>query len=179
MVREARDRGATVFLSSHVLSEIQQAADTVAILRAGHVVTVSDVETLRQSAVRHVRVGFTHAPPESARASLAAIDGVSDVADAAVPNGAGATTPGGGGSAASAPQARGAVLTATITGPIDPFIKLIARYTVSELTVEEPDLEESVLRLYAAPDAPGGAEIGPTNPAGARHSTATSRRRAR
>src|SRR5690554_2489430 len=46
MVREAKNKGQTVFLSSHVLSEIQQAADSVAILNAGRIVTVSDVESL-------------------------------------------------------------------------------------------------------------------------------------
>ena len=173
MVREARGRGATVFLSSHVLSEIQQAADTVAILRAGRVVTVSDVESLRQSAVRHVRVGFPGAQPESARAALAALDGVSDVVDASV-----ATDAIGAAAASTAPTPRGATITATITGPIDPFIKLISRYTVSELTVEEPDLEESVLRLYAKPDTGATHDTG-TDAAHARHSTATRSRRAR
>jgi len=44
--------GQTVFLSSPVLSEIRQAADSVAFLRAGRAVSVSSVEELRRTAVR-------------------------------------------------------------------------------------------------------------------------------
>ncbi|SDN65407.1 ABC-type multidrug transport system, ATPase component [Cryobacterium flavum] len=56
LVREARDRGQTVFLSSHVISEIQQAADEVAILRGGSIVTINSVEELRATAIRHLRL---------------------------------------------------------------------------------------------------------------------------
>ena len=171
MVHEARDAGATVFLSSHVLSEIQQAADTVAILRSGRVVTVSSVESLRQSAVRHVRVGFASLSPRAAAASLAAIDGVAGVADAALSTDGAATA-----AASTPPQpvttTSSAVVTATITGPIDAFVKAIAHHTITELTVEEPDLEESVLRLYSAPDDEGNPESrAPGSLTRARHST--------
>jgi ABC-2 type transport system ATP-binding protein len=53
LVSEAREGGQTVFLSSHVISEIQQAADEVAILRDGRIVTIVSVEELRQTAIRH------------------------------------------------------------------------------------------------------------------------------
>jgi ABC-2 type transport system ATP-binding protein len=132
MVREARDAGQTVFLSSHVLSEIQQAADDVAILRQGRIVTVSSVDQLRQTAVRTVRAGFTGTSAADLRNALARIPNLTDLAvtDAAVPPG-GATE-----------------LTATVSGAIDAFVKAIARFTVADLAVEEPDLEESVLKLY-------------------------------
>ena len=45
----------------------------------------------------------------------------------------------------------------TVDGAIDPFIKVLARFEVRDLTVEEPDLEESVLRLYGASAANAGA----------------------
>src|SRR5690606_39331184 len=77
MLREAADNGQTVFLSSHVLSEIQQAADTVAILRGGRLVTVSDVESLRLTAIRHVRLAVTDATAQAVRESIAAVPGVS------------------------------------------------------------------------------------------------------
>lgn len=128
MVREARDNGQTVFLSSHVLSEIQQAADTVAILRAGRIVTVSDVATLRATALRRVAVTITDATAPALRAALARD-----------PQLAGLTIADG--DAVS--------LSGVVEGDIDPFVKAIAGFTVTDLRVEEPDLEESVIGLYA------------------------------
>jgi ABC-2 type transport system ATP-binding protein len=127
MIREARDSGQTVFLSSHVLSEIQQAADTVAILRAGRIVSVSDVESLRLTAIRRVRVGVADATAQAVHDAIAPLIGVTDLR---VTNG------------------DGAKVSATIEGDIDPFIKAVAAFHVNDLVVEEPDLEESVLRLY-------------------------------
>ena len=126
MVREARDAGQTVFLSSHVLSEIQQAADEVAILRDGRLVTVSDVDSLRLTAIRRVRVGIADATPDVIRRTL---EGVPHLTELTVD---------------------GERVSATIEGDVDPFVKTLARLTVRDLTVEEPDLEESVIRLYGA-----------------------------
>ncbi|MHA6669004.1 ABC transporter ATP-binding protein [Homoserinimonas sp. A447] len=137
MLREARAEGQTVFLSSHVLSEIQQAADTVAILRAGRVVSVSDVESLRLTAIRRVRVGVVDATAQAVHAAIAPLAGVTDLR---VTNGDGAR------------------VSATIEGDIDPFIKAVARFHVNDLVVEEPDLEESVLRLYGPTEEESGNE---------------------
>ena len=76
MVREARRNGQTVFLSSHVLSEIQQTADTVAILRDGRIIAVESVTGLRESAVRHVRFTASHTAAPDAVALLTAVPGI-------------------------------------------------------------------------------------------------------
>ncbi|WP_044443963.1 ABC transporter ATP-binding protein [Agreia bicolorata] len=128
MVREARNDGQTVFLSSHVLSEIQQAADEVALLRAGRIITVSTVDELRAAAVRHVRARFASTTPDAVRSSVA---GVASLSSLEVAGAQDVTT-----------------LTATVSGEIDAFVKAIARFTIVDLVVEEPDLEESVLTLY-------------------------------
>ncbi|GAA5144700.1 ABC transporter ATP-binding protein [Microbacterium pseudoresistens] len=125
MVREVREAGQTVLLSSHVLSEIQQAADEVAVLAAGRIVAEGDVASLRLGSIRRVRVRVDDADAAEVSAALTALAGVEGV-----------EAPGRG------------LLTATIEGAIDPFVKAISRFEVHELTVEEPDLEESVLRLY-------------------------------
>src|SRR5690606_21930353 len=79
MLREAAENGQTVFLSSHVLSESRQAADRVAILRGGPLVSVSDVESLRLTAIRHVRLGVTDATAQVIRDAIAAVPGVSEL----------------------------------------------------------------------------------------------------
>jgi ABC-2 type transport system ATP-binding protein len=127
MMREARANGQTVFLSSHVLSEIQQAADSVAILRAGRIVTVSDVESLRLTAIRRVRLGVADATVDVLRDAIAQVPGVTDL---------------------RVTDGDDARVTATIEGDIDPLVKTLSRFRVTDLVVEEPDLEESVLRLY-------------------------------
>ncbi len=133
LVREARDRGQTVFLSSHVLSEIQQAADAVAILRAGRVVSVSSVDDLRRTAIRRVSAEFTGVTAEEVSVALAGRPTLTNVV----------VTPA---------DAR-THLTATLTGDVDGFVKTIASFTVAELSIEEPDLEEHVLGMYGAVDA--------------------------
>jgi len=147
MVREAREAGQTVLLSSHVLSEIQQTADEVAVLAAGRIVARGDVASLRLGSMRHVHVLIGEGDVADVRAAFERIPGVEGLEI--------------GLRAGDAVQ-----LSATIEGAIDPFVKSLARYEVRELTVEEPDLEESVLRLY-----------GDSDRAAAEHATRRSRRR--
>ncbi|WP_309064958.1 ABC transporter ATP-binding protein [Microbacterium sp.] len=128
LVREARDAGQTVLLSSHVLSEIQQSADEVAVLASGRVVAEGDVASLRLGSIRRVRVRLAGADAGAARDRFTRVPGV-EALDVTPRDGA-------------------ALLAATIEGDIDPFVKAIAEYKVHDLVVEEPDLEESVLRLY-------------------------------
>jgi ABC-2 type transport system ATP-binding protein len=128
MVREAKNNGQTVFLSSHVLSEIQQAADSVAILRAGRIVTVSDVDSLRATAMRRVNATIADATADAVRTAFARDP---HLAELTITAGDSLTIAG------------------TLEGDIDPFVKAIAAFTVVDLRVEEPDLEESVLGLYA------------------------------
>ena len=133
MVREARDDGQTVLLSSHVLSEIQQAADDVAVLAQGKIVAEGPVSSLRIASMRRIRATLTGIAPDSIRQALAATAGVADI---------------------DVEAAGGLVrVSATVRGEIDPVIRAIAAGTISDLTVEEPDLEESVLDLYARPEA--------------------------
>ena len=142
MVREARDAGQTVLLSSHVLSEIQQTADEVAVLASGRIVADGDVASLRLGTVRRVRMRIGGTDAEAAQAAFAALPGVE-------------------GLDASASASGGIHLSATVDGAIDPFVKALARWEVQELTVEEPDLEESVLRLYGDSSSPS---LSPSSP---------------
>lgn len=132
LLSEVKENGQTVFLSSHVISEIQQAADEVAILRGGKVVTIAGVEELRQSAIRHLRMEVTGVSPAELQVILARLDGVGNLDSRLTTTGA-------------------TEATATLGGEIRPFIQAISTLHLIDLVLEEPDLEESVLRLYTAP----------------------------
>lgn len=134
MVREARDRGQTVFLSSHVISEIQQAADEVAILRGGRIVTINSVEELRSTAIRHLRLVASGIRPTDLAAVLGALEGVTTLDCTLTPAG-------------------DAEAVATLSGEIAPFVQAISTLQLRDLALEEPDLEESVLKLYSTPPA--------------------------
>lgn len=127
LMREARGNGQTIVLSSHVLSEIQEAADSVAILRAGRIVTVSDVDSLRLTAIRRVRAGITDSSATEVQAALRALPELDHLE--VTENGS-------------------LRISATVEGDIDRFVKTIARFHLTDIAIEEPDLEESVLRLY-------------------------------
>jgi ABC-2 type transport system ATP-binding protein len=133
MVREARDNGQTVLLSSHVLSEIQQTADSVAVLSKGRIVAEGAVESLRLASIRRVRAGLGDTTEDAVRTALGKITHLKEV-DV---------------------RTAGEVVrvTATVNGDIDAVVKEIARHRVVDLAVEEPDLEESVLSLYGGQNA--------------------------
>ena len=121
MVGEARDAGQTIFMSSHVLGEVQQVADRVGIIRAGRLVTVERVETLRERAVRKVELHFDHPVPA---AEFVALAGVSDL------------------------HIDGVVVRCRLAGRADQLVKAAARHPVVDLRWEEPDLEELFFAAY-------------------------------
>ncbi|MGM9474675.1 ABC transporter ATP-binding protein [Pseudarthrobacter sp. YS3] len=133
MVREARHKGQTIFLSSHVLSEVQQTADTVAILRDGRIITVESVSALRDAAVRRMRLTAQGISAHDAAALLGAVPGVGHVE--VLESGDGVT------------------LAATLEGDIQPLVRALGMLELKELVLEEPDLEESVLKMYSSPQA--------------------------
>ena len=123
MLRERREAGTTIFLSSHVLSEVQRAADRVAVLRSGRVVALGTVDELRGRARQRVEVWFLGEPPTDQLAKLTGLDDQS---------------------------VEGRHLTAVLSGPIQPLLEVLARHPVLSMLVEEPDLEEAFLDLYKA-----------------------------
>lgn len=135
MVREARDAGQTVFLSSHVLSEIEHVADRVTVLRAGEVVLTSTVSDLR------ARLGLTcsiQLARPAVPAEFAGLPGVRSV---------------------EASQQDPAHLRVELGGSPDALIKALSRHTVLDLTAEHPDLEAVVMSLYRSggqTEAPDG-----------------------
>jgi ABC-2 type transport system ATP-binding protein len=74
LLREERDAGVTVFLSSHVLSEIEGVADRVALVRDGRIVIVDDVAALRAAAGQRLDVTFSSEVPLGALAGIEELD---------------------------------------------------------------------------------------------------------
>ncbi len=131
MVREAREAGQSVLLSSHILTEIQHTADDVAVLAGGKIIAHGDVSSLRLSSVTRLRALLADTTAEAVRPALAALPTLQDIDAEAT---------------ASGESVR---LSATIRGDVDHVVKALAQFTVRDLTVEEPDLEESILDLYS------------------------------
>ena len=123
LVREAKTEGRTVFLSSHILSEVERTADRVAIIREGQLVKVDSVEGLRDLAHHQVELRFSGPVPVQAFQALA---GVSEVA------------------------AEDHVLRMRVSGPITPVVRAAAEYELLDFVSREPTLEETFLAQYGA-----------------------------
>jgi ABC-2 type transport system ATP-binding protein len=124
LIDEVRDAGQTVFLSSHVLPEVQRVCDRVAFIREGELIALEDVSGLTGRAVREIEVVFAEAIPPAA---FAGVPGVTQVSV----DGKNATT-----------------LRLTVTGPVDAAIKKLGEFRVLDLTSRLPDLEDVFMTFY-------------------------------
>ncbi len=123
---EAQARGATVFLSSHVLQEVEEVARRVAIIRAGTVVDTDDVRGLRHRAGQRVLLRFAD-PVDSGE--LAALPGVAEL-DAA-PDPDGSTT-----------------VTLLLSGEPDALLRAATRHRVTRWQAQDRELEDLFLDFY-------------------------------
>ncbi|TME67856.1 MAG: ABC transporter ATP-binding protein [Chloroflexi bacterium] len=123
MVREAREEGRTVFLSSHVLSEVEKTCTRVAIIRDGNIVRIGGIHELND--IKRYEITIAFAQPVAADA-FARLDGVAEVEA----------------------LNDGMAVRLAIQGSADAVIKAAARYPVVSLTSYEPSLEDIFLRYY-------------------------------
>jgi ABC-2 type transport system ATP-binding protein len=117
---ELRARGRTIFLSSHVLSEVERVCDRVAIIRLGRLAALQDVGELLARRKRNVEMRLVGPAP-----ALSNVPGVSAVA---VSDGR---------------------LTCHLEGDVGPFLRAIAGAAITDLTIEPAHLEEAFLEFYA------------------------------
>jgi ABC-2 type transport system ATP-binding protein len=124
MMLETRQDGRTVFLSSHVLSEVQAICDRVGILRDGQLKAVEDVEKLTHVDVRHVEMRFRDAVPQEWLGRLGKLEGTKQV------------------------SAEGKTLSLQLVGDFDPLLRAVSDGYLEDIRIHEPSLEEIFLAFY-------------------------------
>ena len=121
LVHEAQAEGRTVFLSSHILSEVERTCDRVAIIRDGRLVKVDRTDALRDLAHHEVELRFVDGVPADAFTGL---PGVSEV------------------------KIEDHILRMRVAGPMTPVVQAAARYELLDFVSREPTLEETFLAQY-------------------------------
>jgi ABC-2 type transport system ATP-binding protein len=129
MVNEVRAEGRTVFLSSHILSEVEKTCTRVAIIRAGNIVRIGGVAEVTAIKRYEITITFGAAVPVDPFKTL---EGVVEVES----------------------SDQGHTLRLEMQGPADAVIIAAARYQVMSLSSHEPSLEDIFLRYYEADAAP-------------------------
>ncbi len=122
LIGEARAAGATVFFSSHIMSEVQAAAGRVGIIRQGRIVEVAETSRLRDLSLRQMTVHFQRPVDVS---QLAGVSGVRLLSSDS-----------------------GSRATLQVGGDMDALVKALAAFPVRELEVVKPSLEEVFLAYY-------------------------------
>lgn len=121
LVSETKAQGRTVFLSSHIMPEVEHICDRVAIIREGRLVTVEDIDNLKARSIRRLEIHF--AGPVS-QDEFTEISGVKDV------------------------SVHDSVLTCTVVGELDALVKAASQARVVNIISHEPSLEEIFLDYY-------------------------------
>ena len=125
LIAEVKGEGRTVFLSSHIMPEVERVCDRVGIIREGRLVTVEDVEVLKGRVLRRLEIHFATPVPQE---KFAGIAGVRDV------------------------TVHDSVLRCTVIGALDALVKTAAQFEVLNIISHEPSMEEVFLAYYSGGD---------------------------
>jgi ABC-2 type transport system ATP-binding protein len=129
LINEVRSEGRTVFLSSHILPEVDRIADRVGIVRESRLIAVDSVEAFKARAHSTLTVQFVAAVDDALFANLQGVRSTES-------------------------RNGGSVLTVTVSGSLDAVIKEASRHDVVSISTRDSELEEVFLSYYAAdPDA--------------------------
>ena len=121
LLSETKKEGRTVFLSSHILPEVEKVCDRVGIIRQGRLVTVETIESLKSHSVRQLEILFTGTVPKD---KFINIPGVRDIV------------------------LQDNILTCTVVGSLDALVKAAAQFEVVNIISHEPTLEEIFMTYY-------------------------------
>jgi ABC-2 type transport system ATP-binding protein len=124
LLKEYRDNGGTVFISSHHLLEVEQVCDRAAIIRSGRLVAVEKIHELMNNMARTVQVTFKN--------PIAASHLESDAWEIV--------------------NLAGMSLTAKVTGDVDTVIKLLSRFDIKDISLPKPSLQDVFLDYYRLPE---------------------------
>ena len=127
-VQEARDHGQTVFLSSHILSEVEALCDRIGILRNGRLVEIGSLDAMRHLSALTVDAVFAATAPD-----LSTVPGVRHA------------------------SVTGRRVHLQVQGPMEPLIEALAHTGVQQLVSREPSLEELFLAHYGSNQVTAGA----------------------
>ncbi|HXA41301.1 MAG TPA: ATP-binding cassette domain-containing protein [Candidatus Solibacter sp.] len=122
LIAEAREAGATVFMSSHVFAEVEHTCSRVGIIRDGRLIRDGDLQEIHSMRVHRVTISFEGDLDADA---LNRIQGVSQA------------------------RVHGSLLTCHVQGDFDPLLRAISGLRVTNLVSQEPSLEEVFLAYYA------------------------------
>jgi ABC-2 type transport system ATP-binding protein len=132
MCREARDEGTTIFLSSHILSEVEHISDRVGIIRSGRLVKTARLHELHEIRFHQVEIEFAGKVPLEDIQAAAGVDRV---------------------------EAEGQVVRCIVRGSFQPLMKALAASQVVNFISHEPSLEEVFLTYYREGSEVAPAEI--------------------
>lgn len=121
LIQEARQNGSTIFLSSHIFSEIDKVAERVGFVKEGKLIVEESLEILKSNAMKYIVIYFKETIP------LNLFDNIKNV---------------------NLIETNKNVVKLNIFGPIDEIIKVISKYEIIDLTTQDPTLEELFMNYY-------------------------------
>lgn len=121
LIQEARQDGSTIFLSSHIFSEIDKVAQRVGFVKEGKLIVEESLEVLKSNAMKSIVIYFKEIIP------LNLFDNIKNV---------------------NLIETNKNVVKLNIIGPIDEIIKVISKYEITDLKTQDPSLEELFMNYY-------------------------------
>jgi ABC-2 type transport system ATP-binding protein len=122
LLNETKKEGRTIFLSSHILPEVEKVCDRVGIIRQGKLITVETIESLKSHSIRQLEIHFAAPVPKE---NFVNIPGVRDII------------------------IRDNLLTCTVVGSLDALVKAAARFEVVNIISHEASLEDIFMTYYS------------------------------
>jgi len=125
LILEFKEKGKTIFLSSHVLPEVERMCDRVGVIRGGKIVAVEKVSELRKKSMRQIEVIFDQP------IKLEIFSAIKNITNLTVDKNR---------------------LRCILVGEMNQFMKAISRYNISDFSSHQPDLDEIFLAFYGEPE---------------------------